>query len=358
MNVHQQGRSRTRLAALAGSSNTSFGRRRNPHGRRRSDTVDVALEADQNVRHAARRNREPNGCWSRRYRKDGSSGTAPARSRLTGAGVRRVPGQSGRTGPRAKSVQASACSTCSSRGRPVVGVDAVPVEQAVGRVARLLDLEDRDAGPEGVDRAGRQEHAVAHLRLEAVQTRRRSSRRRQPVPDSAPVDAGLQPRVDAAARLGVQDHPRFRLAAWPASVRANSSSGWTCTDSDSRASMNFSSSGNVRDDWRTRRAISASVMHQFAQRRPAERPVRHAADVVALVAQHPRLGDRPLGRAPGNNSASRRPPQRALLKIGSKRSGYSGASIDSAVASGLSRSSGEHSGSVAVSNSECAAAQA
>src|SRR5688572_10647141 len=54
-----------------------------------------------------------------------------------------------------------------------LGVHAVPVVEAVGDVARLLDLEEKDVRADGVDGAGLEEDAVAGLGRVAVECSRR-----------------------------------------------------------------------------------------------------------------------------------------------------------------------------------------
>ena len=91
------------------------------------------------------------------------------------------------------------------------GVDAVPIEQTEGRVARLLDFRDHQSRAQGVDGPGRDEHTVARLRFEGVQTLFHAASgngRRQP----GPSDAWLQSCVDLTPRIGVQYDPRFGLA--------------------------------------------------------------------------------------------------------------------------------------------------
>ena len=56
------------------------------------------------------------------------------------------------------------------RSRFAVAVDAVPIEEAIRRVAGLLDLGDHQAVAERVNRAGFDQDAVADSRLELVET--------------------------------------------------------------------------------------------------------------------------------------------------------------------------------------------
>ena len=87
--------------------------------------------------------------------------------------------------------------------RPAVAVDAVPIEQPVGRVAGLLDFGDQQPGAERVHRARFDEDAVANARLELVQTHF-ARPARQLALQRLPIDARLQAGVDLAARLGGQ----------------------------------------------------------------------------------------------------------------------------------------------------------
>ena len=93
-----------------------------------------------------------------------------------------------------------------------LGVATVPVEEAEGGVAGLLDLGDQHATADRVDRARGQEDAIAGPRLEAVQAvRDRAPGQR--VAQGRLIDAGQQAGPDPAAGPGVEDKPGFSLAA-------------------------------------------------------------------------------------------------------------------------------------------------
>ena len=97
------------------------------------------------------------------------------------------------------------------RARFSLGVDPIEIEQPKGRVARLLDFGDHQPGPQGVYGAGLDEHAIAHTRLELVETLLARARR-QGGAQSVAGHARLEPGVDLAARIGGQHDPGFGLA--------------------------------------------------------------------------------------------------------------------------------------------------
>ena len=118
----------------------------------------------------------------------------------------------GPLGPAAKSVQASDSSRCRLPRPPGLGIETVPVVEPERDVAVLLHLKEDETATEGVNGAGRQEEAVARLRMEDAEA----------VGDGAVgggsakvvgTEAGLEADIDAALRLGVQDDPGFGFAA-------------------------------------------------------------------------------------------------------------------------------------------------
>ena len=64
-------------------------------------------------------------------------------------------------------MQRSDSSTCSVARVPAV-VGAVPIENAIGRVAVLLDLDDHIARADGVHAAAREKHPVARFYRHAM----------------------------------------------------------------------------------------------------------------------------------------------------------------------------------------------
>ena len=109
-----------------------------------------------------------------------------------------------------------------------LGVLAVPVEEAEGGVAGLLDFGQEDAAADGVDGAGGEEQAVAGARGKGGQAFGHGSFFEGGA-KLLRADAGEKARVDLAVRFGVDDKPRFGLRSFAGpeldrkSTRLNSS---------------------------------------------------------------------------------------------------------------------------------------
>jgi len=87
---------------------------------------------------------------------------------------------------------------------------AAPHVAAVGRVARLLQLEEHEAPADGVDGAGRHEHGVAHRQLDELEQVVDGAVDRPPG-DLLGLDDVAEAQVDAGTGLRVEDHPRLGL---------------------------------------------------------------------------------------------------------------------------------------------------
>ena len=195
------------------------------------------------------------------------------------------------------------------RPRPAVRPDAVPIEQPVGDVARLLDFGHQQAGAQGVDRAGGQEDAVA----------RRGVRRRAGNPGTClggwppPVRRGRRPasarhRSRSPARPRARPTPRSCPASGGSSRAARASSGWTWTESVRAASRNFSSKGNrgcgADSDcrpWQTgmsalAQQLAAMLWTSWPKRRPGQRAELDDALVRAVIGDFPAFGPIVAGR--------------------------------------------------------------
>ena len=119
----------------------------------------------------------------------GTSGRAPSRSTdFSPADCRGVSTGSGRSGPIPADADEGLVEV--QRARLALGVDAVPVEQAEGRVAGLLDLGKQDAAADRVHGAGRQIDKITYPRRGSFQCKQ-----------SATVPFLQGRRAVAAARL-------------------------------------------------------------------------------------------------------------------------------------------------------------
>ena len=163
------------------------------------------------------------------------------------------------------------------RPRLAVGAGSVPVEESVGHVARLLDLGDQQAGADRVHRAGRNEDAVARAGLEGVQHRRTCAG-----PDRGGEfglsDARCQTGVDAAAGLGIDHVPRFRLA----SVGRHEPRG------------TFVVGVHLH------REVAAGV-EKLEQQRERREPRMSSEELTAMTADE--IAERPAGKLPGGDDA-------------------------------------------------------
>ena len=56
------------------------------------------------------------------------------------------------------------------RPRPAVAIDAIPIEQPKRGIAGLLNFRNQQASPQGVNRSGFDEYAIAHFRRQYMQT--------------------------------------------------------------------------------------------------------------------------------------------------------------------------------------------
>lgn len=97
------------------------------------------------------------------------------------------------------------------RPRPAIGTDSVPVEQTECGIARLLNLCDDNARAQGMDRACRNEDAVAHRRLETVQQAFAVALLKR-LTQGVAIDVCVQSCVNEAAGFGGQDKPGFCLS--------------------------------------------------------------------------------------------------------------------------------------------------
>ena len=86
--------------------------------------------------------------------------------------------------PQRKSMTSRAAATCKVAWLSI-GTQAIPIEQSKRRVARLLDLGHNQSGSQSVDGPSRNEHAVPHDRLKAVQAVGGVACRRDCVPRSS-----------------------------------------------------------------------------------------------------------------------------------------------------------------------------
>src|SRR5690606_36655596 len=90
-------------------------------------------------------------------------------------------------------------------------VDTVPVEQAKGGVARLLDLGDHQAGAQGMDGPRGNEDAVSHDWLERVEALV-AGPASNGLGQLLAVDSWLQPGVNLTIWLGGEYDPRLGLS--------------------------------------------------------------------------------------------------------------------------------------------------
>ncbi len=95
--------------------------------------------------------------------------------------------------------------------RLAVLINAVPVEQPVGRIAGLLDFGDQQTGAESVDGAGRNQNAVARARLKFMKTGLAVANQCFAL-ECLPIHSGLQSGVNLAARFGGEHDPGFCFA--------------------------------------------------------------------------------------------------------------------------------------------------
>ena len=116
----------------------------------------------------------------------------------------------GSTGPRCEVDHLQRLLDVQLRGLPS-RPDAIPIEQPVGRVARLLDLGDQQTGPQGMHGSSGKKHAVPRPRLEVVQTKLACAASQFALERRA-VEAPFQAGVDHAARFGRKHNPRFCFA--------------------------------------------------------------------------------------------------------------------------------------------------
>src|SRR5438876_12205109 len=96
--------------------------------------------------------------------------------------------------------------------RLALRVAAVPIEQAEGGVARLLDFRQEHAVAHGMNRPGRQEDAIAGTWLKMMQAIGNRSLRERLVQLSF-INAGQQAGIHAASRRGSEHEPGFGLAS-------------------------------------------------------------------------------------------------------------------------------------------------
>src|SRR5205807_3954600 len=77
----------------------------------------------------------------------------------------------------------------------------------------LLNFRDQDAAAHGVDRPGRQEYAIARMRLELMQAISHLAGLKRD-PQAGLVNAWEQAGKNTTARLGIHDKPSLGLAAF------------------------------------------------------------------------------------------------------------------------------------------------
>ena len=155
-----------------------------------------------------------------------------------------------------------------------VGANASPVIHPEGRVGHLLDLGQQDPRTDRVDRSGVYHDAVAGPGRKTVQEGLN-------LPgcngfgELLASDPLIEPRVDQTARFGRDDDPGLGLAAVVGQAPALLIIGMHLDREDSRASMNFTSSGNGRATIQLRtQELTPSVLDQVAEARPGHRHLR------------------------------------------------------------------------------------
>ena len=180
-----------------------------------------------------------------------------------------------------------------------MGIDPVPVVKPKSDVAVLLNFKDEQPLAQGVNGPGRQEDAISFSRREggkAIGNRALP----QCLAKRVRSDAGPQPRIDSAGRLGMEDHPGFGLAALARGKQVGVPI--IRVDLDRKG---FPRIEELQQQGKPPvpirygpEQLDGGFFHELAQGTAPQRPVGHTAKVFALVAEDPGFADRLLARQP------------------------------------------------------------
>ncbi len=174
---------------------------------------------------------------------------------------------------------------------PAIVPHPIPVEESISDITCLLDLGDKQAGPNRVDRARRNQDTVTHIRFKPVQYRLHVPLLEYRLQFISP-DPLLEPCINTAFWFCFQDNPGFGLA--PAGriqacclliVGVN-------LDREVLLAVKVFKEQGECCLWEvdTEQGLSMQC-HQFVERHPLHGTANHAALVVAMVHDFPAFGD-------------------------------------------------------------------
>lgn len=174
---------------------------------------------------------------------------------------------------------------------PAIFPHPIPVKEPIGNITCLLDLGDKQAGPNRVNRAGRNQYAVTDIRFKRVQYRVDVSLLECHLQFISP-DPPLEPCINTAFRFCFQDNPGLGFA--PAGriqacclliVGVN-------LDREVLLAVQVFKKQGEGCLWKVDAEQGFSMeRHQFVERHPLHGTVSYVALVVSMVHDFPALGD-------------------------------------------------------------------